>query len=52
MEESLRFIEKRVNLLNLQIEKFKRNSGKTREMIKLVLGGLHQLQSSKSSKSR
>jgi prefoldin alpha subunit len=52
MEEALRFIEKRVNLLTLQIEKLRKDSAKTKAMIKLVLGGLHQLQSSKSRKSR
>jgi prefoldin alpha subunit len=52
MEEALRFIEKRVNLLNLQIGKLRKDSAKTKAMIKLVLGGLHQLQSSKSSNSR
>lgn len=50
MEEALRFVEKRVNLLTLQTEKLKKDSAKTKAMIKLVLGGLHQLQSSRSSK--
>jgi prefoldin alpha subunit len=50
MEEALRFIEKRINLLTLQTEKLKKDSAKTKAMIKLVLGGLHQLQSSRSSK--
>jgi prefoldin alpha subunit len=52
MEEALRFIEKRVNLLTVQTEKLKKDSAKTKAMIKLVLGGLQQLQSSKSSKVR
>lgn len=52
MEETLRFVEERVNLLTLQTEKLKKDSAKTKAMIKLVLGGLQQLQSSKSNKSR
>lgn len=52
MEEALTFVEKRVNLLTLQTEKLKKDSAKTKAMIKLVLGGLQQLQSSKSNKSR
>jgi prefoldin alpha subunit len=50
MEEALRFVEKRVNLLTVQTEKLKKDSAKTKAMIKLVLAGLHQLQSSRSSK--
>lgn len=49
MEEALKFVEKRVNLLTLQTEKLKKDSAKTKAMIKLVLGGLHQLQSSSRS---
>jgi prefoldin subunit 5 len=52
MEEALRFVEKRLNLLTVQTEKLKKDGAKTKATIKLVLGGLQQLQSSKSSKSR
>ena len=52
MEEALRFVDKRVNLLTLQVEKLKKDSAKTKAMIKLVLGGLQKLQSSRSSTLR
>jgi len=52
MEEALRFVDKRVNLLNIQIEKLKKDSAKTKAMIKLVLGGLQELQSTMSSTLR
>ncbi|GFG36639.1 hypothetical protein Cfor_09381 [Coptotermes formosanus] len=48
MEEALRFVDKRLNLLTLQTEKLKKDSAKTKAMIKLVLGGLQELQSIRS----
>jgi prefoldin subunit 5 len=48
LEEALRFVNKRVNLLTLQIEKLKKDSAKTKAMIKIVLGGLQEQQSARS----
>ncbi|PSN43305.1 hypothetical protein C0J52_17719 [Blattella germanica] len=51
MEEALKFVEKRVELLTLQVEKLQNDSAKTKAMIKLVLGGLEQLQYGQSTQS-
>ena len=46
-KEALRFVEQRVKQLTAQLEKLHNDSAKTKAMIKLVLGGLDQLQSRK-----
>ncbi|XP_067014636.1 protein UXT [Anabrus simplex] len=44
LAEALVFIEKRINLLTQQTASLRKDSAKTKAMIKLVLGGLSELQ--------
>ncbi|KAJ9597156.1 hypothetical protein L9F63_026953 [Diploptera punctata] len=44
LKEALKFVEQRINQLTLQVEKLHNDSAKTKATIKMVLGGLQQLQ--------
>nr|CAD7408949.1 unnamed protein product [Timema cristinae] len=46
LPDALKYVEKRVSLLTLQMEKLRKDSAHTKANIKLVLGGLEYLQNS------
>ncbi|XP_049858350.1 protein UXT homolog [Schistocerca gregaria] len=49
LDEAQKFIDRRLELLCQQSNKLKKDSAQTKAMIKMVLGGLHQLQSESGS---